>query len=50
MAEDDVYALARYLQDHAGAAKPDSWYISAINGSAPQNVQLPKGIPIVIGP
>lgn len=50
MAQDDVYALARYLQDHAGASKPDSWYVSAINGSAPQNVQLPKGIPIVIGP
>lgn len=50
MSQDDVYSLARYLQDHAGAAKPESWYVSAINGTSSQSVQLPRGIPIVIGP
>ena len=49
MGQDDVYSLARYLQDHAGAAQSDSWYVSAINGTSAQSVQLPKGIPIVIG-
>lgn len=50
MGQDDVYSLARYLQDHAGSAQSDSWYVSAINGTSAQSVHLPKGIPIVIGP
>ena len=50
MGQDDVYSLARYLQDHAGAAQSDSWYVSAINGTSSQSVHLPKGIPVVIGP
>jgi lipoprotein-anchoring transpeptidase ErfK/SrfK len=49
MAQEDVYKLARYLQDHDGAAKPDEWYAQVINGTQSQSVILPKGVPIAIG-
>ena len=49
MAQEDVYKLARYLQDHAGAQKPDDWYAQVINGSQSQSVILPQAVPIAIG-
>jgi lipoprotein-anchoring transpeptidase ErfK/SrfK len=49
MAQEDVYKLARYLQDHAGAKKPDEWYAQVINGTESQSVILPRSIPLAIG-
>lgn len=49
MAQEDVYKLARYLQDHAGAAKSDDWYAQVINGTESQSVILPRSVPLVIG-
>jgi len=49
MAQEDVYKLARYLQDHAGAAKSDDWYAQVINGSQSQSVILPRSVPLAIG-
>lgn len=49
MAQEDVYKLARYLQDHAGAAKSDDWYAQVINGSQSQSVMLPRSVPLAIG-
>ncbi|HEY4640623.1 MAG TPA: L,D-transpeptidase [Thermoanaerobaculia bacterium] len=49
MAQEDVYKLARYLQDHAGAKKSDDWYAQVINGTRSQSVILPQSVPLVIG-
>jgi lipoprotein-anchoring transpeptidase ErfK/SrfK len=49
MAQEDVYKLARYLQDHAGGQKSDDWYAQVINGNQTQNVILPQPVPIAIG-
>ena len=49
MAQEDVYKLARYLQDHAGAKKSDDWYAQVINGSQSQSVILPQSVPLAIG-
>jgi lipoprotein-anchoring transpeptidase ErfK/SrfK len=49
MAQEDVYKLARYLQDHAGAQKSDDWYAQVINGSQSQSVMLPRSVPLVVG-
>jgi len=49
MAQEDVYKLARYLQDHAGAKKTDDWYGQVINGSTSQSVMLPRSVPLAIG-
>ena len=49
MAQEDVYKLARYLQDHAGAQKSDDWYAQVINGNQSQSVILPRSVPLVIG-
>src|SRR5512142_2198913 len=49
MSQADVFALARYLQDHGGAAKPESWYAQAINGDKEMGVYVPHPIPLVIG-
>jgi len=49
MAQEDVYKLARYLQDHAGAKKSDDWYAQVVNGTQSQSVILPNGVPLVIG-
>ena len=48
MAESDAFALARYLQEHAGTSKADSWY-AAVNGGRPASVMLPAAVPIAIG-
>lgn len=49
MAQEDVYKLARYLQDHAGAQKSEDWYAQVINGNQTQSVILPTGVPLAIG-
>jgi lipoprotein-anchoring transpeptidase ErfK/SrfK len=49
MAQEDVYKLARYLQDHAGAKKSDDWYALVINGNQSQSVILPQSVPLAIG-
>ena len=49
MTEDDAVALARYLMEHAGASKPDSWYENIRGGSKPVDVYLPHAVPIAIG-
>jgi lipoprotein-anchoring transpeptidase ErfK/SrfK len=49
MAQEDVYKLARYLQDQDGAKKSDDWYAQVINGTQSQSVILPKSVPLVIG-
>jgi lipoprotein-anchoring transpeptidase ErfK/SrfK len=49
MAQDDVYDLARYLMEHAGAPKSSDWYRSVINGDTSQSVILPKPVPMAIG-
>jgi lipoprotein-anchoring transpeptidase ErfK/SrfK len=49
MAQEDVYKLARYLQDHAGAEKSEDWYAQVINGNQTQSVILPQGVPLAIG-
>jgi lipoprotein-anchoring transpeptidase ErfK/SrfK len=49
MAQEDVYKLARYLQDHTGAQKSDDWYAQVINGSQSRSVILPAAVPMVIG-
>jgi lipoprotein-anchoring transpeptidase ErfK/SrfK len=50
MSESEVFELARYIQEHAGAGKPEAWYDKVMNGGRPASVMLPKGIKIVIGP
>src|SRR5207253_1252467 len=49
MAEDDVFKLARYLQDHGGAEKPESWYTAVTDAGRPASVMLPYGVPLAIG-
>jgi lipoprotein-anchoring transpeptidase ErfK/SrfK len=49
MAQEDVYKLARYLQDQTGAKKSDDWYAQVINGNETQSVILPKSVPLSIG-
>lgn len=50
MTESDAFTLARYLQDHAGAARDESWYEKVMNAGRPASVMLPRGVPLVIGP
>ena len=49
MTESDAVALARYLMEHTGASKPDSWYDNVRGGSKPVDVYLPHTVPIAIG-
>jgi lipoprotein-anchoring transpeptidase ErfK/SrfK len=49
MSESDVFQLARYLQEHAGAPKPDSWYEAVTEAGRPASVVLPRGVPTAIG-
>jgi murein L,D-transpeptidase YcbB/YkuD len=49
MTESDAAALARYLQEHDGAAKPDDWYDAVQQQGRPANVMLPQAVPMVIG-
>lgn len=50
MGEADVFALARYLQEHGGAPKPEEWYDKVTKAGRPASVVLPKPLTIVIGP
>ena len=49
MTEKDAAELARYLQQQAGASRPDSWYDSVMDRGRPASVILPRGVPMVIG-
>ncbi|HEY8182310.1 MAG TPA: L,D-transpeptidase [Thermoanaerobaculia bacterium] len=49
MTEADAVALAKYLMEHAGAHHDDAWYENVQNSSKPTDVNLPRGIPMVIG-
>lgn len=49
MAQNDVYDLARYLQQNDGVPESNDWYAQVINGTKPADVHLKRGIPIVIG-
>jgi len=49
MAQADVYDLARFLMQNAGAARSDDWYNQVINTTKPADVRLPKAVPLVIG-
>lgn len=48
MSAADAYTLARLLMDNSGAAKPASWYQTAISGSKSVTVRLPKAVPVKI--
>jgi len=49
MGESDVFELARYVQEHGGATKPDAWYDKVLNGGRPASVMLPQPVTILIG-
>lgn len=49
MSESDVFQLARYLQEHAGAAKPEEWYEAVMDAGRPASVVLPLAVPLAIG-
>lgn len=49
MAQSDVYELARFIMEHAGATRNDSWYQQVMNSDSPAEVRLPRAIPIAIG-
>jgi lipoprotein-anchoring transpeptidase ErfK/SrfK len=49
MVEADAVALAKYLMEHAGAHHDDAWYENVQSSSKPTDVNLPRGIPMVIG-
>ena len=49
MAEADAVALAKYLMEHAGAHHDDAWYTDVQNSSKSTDINLPHGIPMVIG-
>jgi lipoprotein-anchoring transpeptidase ErfK/SrfK len=49
MRVEDAYDLARYLMEHGGAHKDDSWYANTINNTKTADVVLPRGVPLVIG-
>jgi lipoprotein-anchoring transpeptidase ErfK/SrfK len=49
MTESDAAALARYLQEHAGASRADSWYDAVMQRGRPASVMLPVAVPVAIG-
>lgn len=49
MAQADVYELARYVQEHAGAPHDDAWYNRVVGSDQSADVHLPKGVPLAIG-
>jgi lipoprotein-anchoring transpeptidase ErfK/SrfK len=49
MNESDAAALARYLQEHAGASKSADWYASVTDRGRPASVMLPAAVPLAIG-
>jgi len=49
MRPEDASALARYLMDHRGASKPDSWYSHVLHDRTDAtSVILPAPVPMVI--
>jgi lipoprotein-anchoring transpeptidase ErfK/SrfK len=49
MSQDNVYELARLLQERAGAPRQPQWYAEVIGGGQTASVMLPKAVPIVVG-
>jgi len=49
MTESDAVALAKYLMEHAGAHHDDAWYDNVQASLKPTDVNLPNGVPMVIG-
>jgi len=49
MSQQDVYDLARFVQENAGAPQSDAWYTDVINATKPADVHLKTAVPIVIG-
>lgn len=49
MTESEAIALGKYLMEHTGTGKPDSWYDAALSGSKPVDVYLKQSVPIAIG-
>src|SRR5216117_3594604 len=45
MEESEAAALARYLQEHAGASRPDAWYDAVTDRGRPASVMLPIAVP-----
>lgn len=50
MSQRDAFALGRYLMDHGGAEKPDSWYSGVFNRGVSADVRLKSSAKIIIGP
>jgi lipoprotein-anchoring transpeptidase ErfK/SrfK len=49
MAQADVYELARYVQEHSGAAHDEEWYQRVVGSDQSADVRLPQSVPIAIG-
>ncbi|MBV8519340.1 MAG: L,D-transpeptidase [Acidobacteria bacterium] len=50
MSQKDAFALGRYLMDHGGVPKDDSWYAGVFNRGVSADIRLPRYVTIVIGP
>ena len=49
MGESDVFELARYIQEHSGAGRPEEWYDKVTKAGRPASVILPRPLTIAIG-
>jgi len=49
MAQADVYELARYVQEHAGAPQSEDWYQHVVGSDQSADVRLPVSVPVAIG-
>jgi lipoprotein-anchoring transpeptidase ErfK/SrfK len=49
MSQKDAFNLGRYLMDHGGAPKDDSWYAGVFTRGVSADIRLPRGTRIVIG-
>jgi lipoprotein-anchoring transpeptidase ErfK/SrfK len=49
MSEADATELARYLMDHNGPKKPDSWFDQVSEAGKPVSVNLSTGVTFAIG-
>lgn len=50
MAPSDAASLARYLMDHAGAAKDDAWFREVQSSNETKTVNLGRSVPMHVGP
>jgi lipoprotein-anchoring transpeptidase ErfK/SrfK len=49
MTESDAVDLAKYLMEHGSAHHDSSWYDAVQSSDKPTDVNLPHGVPMVIG-